>query len=99
MKPHQILLILFGIVTAIYSIANPFLIIITNVVWAYIYERETVPAWSAMVALYVLPTLPIFLTALAWYFLAVKRYVLAFAFLCLPAAFVLGYLFIEPLIS
>ncbi len=99
MKMNHALLILFVVVTAIYSIANPFLIIIINVVWAHVYERDFVPAWSAMIALYVLPTLPIFLTALAWYFLAVKKYLLSFGFLCLPAVFVLGYLIIEPLIS
>jgi hypothetical protein len=99
MKTQYLLLAFFCIVTAIYTIANPFLIIVTNIVWSHVFERDHIQPPAVMIALYVLPMLPIFLTSLGWYFLALRRYRTALIFLMLPATFILGYLYIEPLIT
>lgn len=96
---ERILLAVFIFVTMIYSFANPFLIIITNILWAGLYEKAYVKNWAVLIVIYILPVLPVLLTAISWYQFAKKRFQMALLLLFLPGIIFIGFIFLEPLFS
>jgi len=89
----------FALITVLYGVIFPFLVLFTNVVWATLWEPDDITAWMIVVTVYFLPMHIIPVIAWSWHALGRGDIQKAFVLLFTPAIIIVCYIFTVPLIE
>lgn len=90
---------LFAVVTCIYGVLFPFMILFTNIVWTLFWEPDDITTWMIVVTVYFLPMHVIPVIAWAWYSLSQKKFERAIILLFTPAIICIVYVFTIPMME